>query len=70
MMGGRNHTTTGQTTQRLATELKKHLAVILGGLTSQLQRLDVSVNKPLKGFMGNGQSGLRNKLIMLHRQED
>jgi len=28
-----------------------HLAVIPGGLTSQLQPLDVSVNKPLKGFM-------------------
>ena len=28
-----------------------HLAVIPGGLTSQLQPLDVSVNKPFKGFM-------------------
>ncbi|KAG8225841.1 hypothetical protein J437_LFUL004770 [Ladona fulva] len=35
----------------LATELKTHLAVIPGGLTSQLQPLDVSVNKPFKGFM-------------------
>jgi hypothetical protein len=28
-----------------------HLAVIPGGLTSQLQPLDVSVNKPFKEFM-------------------
>ena len=28
-----------------------HLTVIPGGLTSQLQLLDVSVNKPFKGFM-------------------
>ena len=28
-----------------------HLTVIPGGLTSQLQPLDVSVNKPFKGFM-------------------
>jgi hypothetical protein len=28
-----------------------HLAVILDGLTSQLQPLDVSVNKLFKGFM-------------------
>jgi len=28
-----------------------HLAVIPGGLTSQLQPLDVSVKKPFKGFM-------------------
>jgi hypothetical protein len=37
--------------ERLATKLKTHLAVIPGGLTSQLQPLDVSVNKPFKGFM-------------------
>jgi len=37
--------------KRLATKLKTHLAVIPGGLTSQLQPLDISVNKPLKGFM-------------------
>ena len=36
--------------KRLATKLKTHLAVIPGGLTSQLQPLDVSVNKPFKGF--------------------
>ena len=35
----------------LATELKTHLAVIPSGLTSQLQPLDVSFNKPFKGFM-------------------
>jgi len=28
-----------------------HLTVIPGGLTSQLQPLDFSVNKPFKGFM-------------------
>jgi len=28
-----------------------HLAVISGGLTSQLQPLDISVNKLFKGFM-------------------
>ena len=40
-----------ESTKRLATELKTHLAVIPGGLTSQLQPLDVSVNKLFKGFM-------------------
>ena len=40
-----------KSTKRLATKLKKHLAVIPGGLTSQLQPLDISVNKPFKGFM-------------------
>ena len=34
-----------------ATKLKTQLAVIPGELTSQLQPLDVSVNKPFKGFM-------------------
>ena len=38
-------------TKRLATKLKTHLAVIPGGLTSQLQPLDISVNKLFKGFM-------------------
>jgi len=40
-----------ESTKRLVTKLKTHLAVIPGGLTSQLQPLDVSVNKPFKGFM-------------------
>jgi len=40
-----------ESTQRLATKVKTYLAVILGGLTSQLQPLDFSVNKPFKGFM-------------------
>jgi len=37
--------------RRLATKLKTHLAVIPGRLSSQLQPLDISVNKPFKGFM-------------------
>ena len=40
-----------ESTKRFATKLKTHLAVIPGGLTSQLQPLDVSVNKPFKRFM-------------------
>ena len=36
---------------RLATKPKTHLAVIPGGLTSQLQPLDILVNKPFKGFI-------------------
>jgi len=40
-----------ESTKRLATKLKTHLAVIPGGLTSQLQPLNVSVNKSFKGFM-------------------
>jgi hypothetical protein len=40
-----------ESTKRLATKLKMHLAVIPGGLTSQLQPLDISVNKPFKGLM-------------------
>jgi len=40
-----------ESTKRLATKLKTHLAVIPGGLTSQFQPLDISVNKPFKGFM-------------------
>jgi len=37
--------------KRLAAKLKTQLAVIPGGLASQLQPLDFSVNKPFKGFM-------------------
>ena len=33
-----------ESTKRLASKLKTHLAVIPGGLTSQLQPLDFSVN--------------------------
>ena len=40
-----------ESTKRLDTKVKTHLAVICGGLTSQLQPLDMSVNKPFKGFM-------------------
>ena len=40
-----------ESTKSLATKLKTHLAVISGGLTSQLQSLDFSVNKPFKEFM-------------------
>jgi len=40
-----------ESTKRLATKLNMHLAVIPGGLASQLQPLDLSVNKLFKGFM-------------------
>jgi len=40
-----------ESTKSLATKLKMHLTVIPGVLTSQLQLLGVSVNKPFKGFM-------------------
>ena len=40
-----------ESTKRLANKLKTHLTVIPGGLTSQLQPLDVSINKPFEGFM-------------------
>jgi len=40
-----------ESTKRLSTKLETHLTVIPGGLTSQLQPLEVSVNKPFKGFM-------------------
>jgi len=39
-----------ESTKRLATKLKTHLAVIPGGLASQLHPLDVSVNKLFKGI--------------------
>ena len=38
----------GDDTKRLLSEMKTDLAVIPGGLTSVLQPLDVSVNKPFK----------------------
>ena len=40
-----------ESTKRLSTKLKLHLAVIPGGLISSLQPLDVSINKPFKGFI-------------------
>jgi len=40
-----------ESTKRLATKLKKYFAVIPDGLTSQLQPLYLSVNKPFEGFM-------------------
>ena len=40
-----------ESTKSFATKLKMHLAVILGGLTSQLQPLDISVNKLFKKLM-------------------
>jgi len=40
-----------ESTKRFATKLKTHPSVIPGGLNSQLQPLDVSVNKQFKGFM-------------------
>jgi len=60
-----------ESTKRLATKLKTHLTVIPGGLTSQLQPLDISVNKSFKRFMHEEwASGLRHQLITLHRQEE
>jgi len=60
-----------ESTKRLATKLKTHLTVIPGGLTSQLQPLDFSVNELFTGFMHEEwESGLRHQLIMLHQQEE
>ena len=42
------HDHLGDDTKRLLSEMKTDLAVIPGGLTSVLQPLDVSVNKPFK----------------------
>jgi len=60
-----------ESTKSFVAKLKMHLAVIPGGLTSQLQPLDVSVNKPFKGFMHEKRaSGLRHQLVTLHWQEE
>jgi len=60
-----------ESTKRLATKLEMHLAVIPGGLTSQLQPLDISLNKLFKEFMHEERaSGLRHQLITLHWQEE
>ena len=40
-----------ESTKSVATKMKTHLAIIPGGLTSQLQPLDVSFNKPFKGLL-------------------
>ena len=40
-----------ESTKSLVTNLKMHLALIPGGLSSHLQPLDVSLNKPFEGFM-------------------
>ena len=45
----RAHTT--EATKKGFKEEKTHLAIISGWLTSQLQPLDVSINKPFKVFM-------------------
>jgi hypothetical protein len=43
----------GDDTKRILTEMKTDLAVIPGGLTTVLQPLDVSVNKPFKDMLEN-----------------
>ena len=40
-----------ESTKSLASKLKTYLAVIPGGLISQLHPLDVTVNRPYKEFM-------------------
>jgi hypothetical protein len=40
-----------EATKRRVKDLNTQLAVIPGGLTSQLQPFDISINKPFKAFM-------------------
>jgi hypothetical protein len=57
--------------QLLATKFKKHLAVIPGGLTSQLSLWTFQlINRSRDLCMRTGRSGLRHQLITLHRQEE
>ena len=60
-----------ESTKRLATILKTHLAVIPSGLASQFGLWTFQlINHSRDLSMRNGQSGLRHQLITLHRQEE